>query len=349
MFMIRSFVMPGLLVAAVVSLMPGCLERKETIRVDRDGSVRMLVEVKGDPGDFTTGDTLPDERGGWRVQDELRTKDDGKEEQVRVAEQQFARDEPLPDSYADPDGPNYDTALRFPTTLMIERRADGTYYHFARVYEARPNACYVYYQQLFDEKLKQFSGRAPEELTTEERREFVGLLRTIEALKQAEYVQAGAAALEEEWPQHYGLLLRQALLDYFQNADLEPLLELLGEPQSPERNTEIDRLGQEFLDGIPAVLSGQLKKLRVSRVEMDAFFAAMEEEEARRAVTEDLNDEKWEVRVEMPGEIVAHNGHARDGRAVEWLFDGKALMDRDQPVMVTSRVTRHSRQSREGE
>jgi hypothetical protein len=345
----RSLMGLGLAFAAVLLLTPGCLERKETIRIDRDGSVRMRVELKGDPGDFATGDALPDEKAGWRVQEEVRTKDDGKEEQLRLAEQRFLPDEPLPDSYADPRGPNYETALQFPTTLTIERRPDGTYYHFKRVYRARPNAPYVYYQQLFEEKLKQFSGRSPAELTTDERREFVGLLRTIEGLKQAEYVRAGAAALEEEWPQHYGLLLRQALLDYFERQDLEPLLELLGMPQSEERDAEIDRLSKEFLDGIPAVLTEQLKKLRVPRAAMDTFFAALETEEARRAVTEDLNDEKWEVRVEMPGEIVAHNGHSLDGPAVEWIFDGKALMDRDQSVMVTSRLTRHSQHRGEGE
>jgi len=55
------------------------------------------------------------------------------------------------------------------------------------------------------------------------------------------------------------------------------------------------------------------------------------------------------VRVEVPGEIVAHNGHSREGQAVQWIFDGKALMDRDQPVMVTSRVARHSQRQRENE
>jgi len=330
-------------------LLGGCLEREETIRVSRDGSVDMKVVIVGDPEDFATGDALPDQRTGWRVQEELRTKDDGKEELERIAEQRFRAGEPLPDSYADPRGPNYDTALRFPTTLAIERRPDGTYYHFRRVYEGRPNARYVHYQQLFDEKLKQFAGKPPETLTDEERRDFVGLLRTVESLKRAEYVAAGAAALEEQWPQHYGLLLRQALLDHFARSDMEPLLSLLAQPQSAERDAEIDRLGREFLGGIPTVLTNQLKLLRVPPAEVEAFFAAMEEEEARRAVTEDLSDEKWEVHVVMPGEIVAHNATAVDGRVATWLFDGRALMDRDQVLMITSRVAAHAPPRDDGE
>jgi len=344
---VRTFTVPGLLLATMLLLIPGCLERKETIRVDRDGAVRIRVEVDGDPGDFTGGDALPNKRTGWKTQDEIETDDNGKEIKHRVATRRFAAGQPLPDSYADPDGPQYGIALMFPTTLEIERRPDGTYYHFKRVYEARAEARYEVYRELLKDifkELDELAGKDPAELTDEQRTRLVEILRLLEALKQAEYVVAGAEALEDEWPQHYGLLLRQAL----QRADAAELAELLGQPNTPERNDAINTFGDELIVAVRDVLREELVELRVPRDQIELFFAVHDEEEARRAVTEDLEDETWEVRVEMPGEIVAHNGTDRDETGVIWGFPGKALYDRDHVLMVTSRVTRGAgRQTRE--
>ncbi|MBU0616972.1 MAG: hypothetical protein KKI02_04590, partial [Planctomycetes bacterium] len=180
---VRLFAVPALLLAAVL-LLPGCLERKETIRIDRDGSVQIRVELEGDPGDFAAGDALPDKHTGWKAQDEFETDDDGKEKQRRIATRRFAAGQPLPESYADPDDPQYGIALMFPTTLEIERRADGTYYHFKRVYEARAQARYTVHRELFKQifkELDELAGKDPAELTDEQRTRLVEILRLLEA------------------------------------------------------------------------------------------------------------------------------------------------------------------------
>lgn len=333
----------SVLLGTVALLVSGCLERKETIRVDRDGSVRIRVEVEGDPGDFVGGDALPDKYTGWKTKDEFETDDNGKEQQRRVATRDFAAGRPLPDSYADPDGAQYGIALMFPTTLEIERRRDGTYYHFRRVYEARAQARYTVHRELFKQiftELDELAGKDPAELTDEQRTRLVEILRLLEALKRAEYVAAGAAALEEEWPQDYGLRLRQAVMDHFQRADAAELVELLGEPDSPERNDAVNAFGDELIAAARDVLRQELAELRVPPHQAELFFDAYDEEQARRAVTEDLDDETWEIRVEMPGEIVAHNATDCDERGVTWAFPAKVLHDRDHVLMVTSRVTR---------
>ena len=75
-----SLGLAGLLLALALALtISGCLERKETIRVARDGSVQMRVEWEGDPGDFSKGDTLPTQHTGWATEDEIVTDDEGKE------------------------------------------------------------------------------------------------------------------------------------------------------------------------------------------------------------------------------------------------------------------------------
>lgn len=338
----------GALVAAVAVLVPGCLERKETIQIDRDGSVRMRVELTGDPGDFASGDALPDRRSGWKTEDEFETKDNGDQEQRRIATREFGAGAPLPDAYVDPDDPQYGIALMFPTTLEIERRPDGRYYHFKRVYEARAQARYQIHRELLEDAFAKFGELAdknPAELTDQERKDLVNLLRTLEILKQAEYVAAGAAALEDTWPQHYGLLLRQALFEYFHSIDVSLLVDLLAQPDTPERNAAIDEFGEGMVAGTRDVLLGKLRELRVPRDEIELFLAAHDEEGARRAVTEDLPDEHWRVRVEMPGEIVAHNGDDADEHGVVWEFPGKVMHDRDHVLMVTSRVTADGRRA----
>jgi hypothetical protein len=346
MFVLRPRDTHTLLLAVAALLVSGCLEREETVHVERDGSVDIRVEIRGDPGDFATGDVLPERRSGWQTRDWTTTNDKGEEKQHREARLHVAAGKPLPDSFVDPSDPNYETALLFPTELVIERRRDGTYYHFKRVYVAREQARYEYVRQTLQENskaMKQLSEQGLEALDDQQRAEVIGVLRAIEALKYAEYVRAGAEALEDDWPQDHGLILRRAVLEHFQNEDPSPVLELLAEPAGPERDAAIDEYASRVIAAVPDVLRDKMKELRMPRQQMEAFFAAFDEEQARRAVTEDLADDSFKVRVTLPGQIVAHNATEVDGEFLVWQFPGKALMDRDQILMATSRVTHGAR------
>ncbi len=330
------------IVLALIALaLPGCLERKETIRVHRTGAVDLEIEISGDPADFASGDALPEEAGGWTVQkDETQTDEQGRQTRNRTARMSVRGGQPLPDTFARPDGPEAATALRFPTEVRIEKRPDGTYYHFRRVYQPREGARYDYYTRLFQESgaFKQIQGKDPADLTDEEREQLLRQLRVLEALKHCEFIRAGVAAREEPWPQHYELLLRRALLEHFEKADLTPVLELLRQPQSEERDAQVNRYGEELIEASRDTLRAQLEELRVPRREIEAFFEAYDEEQARRAVTEDLGDERFVVRLELPGELVAHNGDSVNDGVVEWEFGGQALLDREHVLMATSRV-----------
>ena len=77
---------------AVVSLpLGGCLERKETITVTRDGRVRMELRYTGDPSDFESGDAMPSGATGWLVETDRETDSDGEESITLYAEQDFER------------------------------------------------------------------------------------------------------------------------------------------------------------------------------------------------------------------------------------------------------------------
>lgn len=324
--------------AAWLLLLSGCLERKESVRVDRDGGVALRVEMTGDLGDFTGGDSLPSEECGWRVSEETREKEDGGQERRLVATLDVHPGEPLPESFATDGDPARSVALRFPTTVKVERRRDGTYYHFKRTYKARQFARYNFFPK--GQSDEPWAGKDPAELNDDDRRALLTRLRAEQSLKMCEFVRAGADALHEEWPQDHGLVLRRELLDYFDRLELDPLLALLSQEQSPERDAEVNRLGEEMLAGVRHVLDDTLDRLEVPRPQREKFMNAYETEQTRRGITEDLMDERWAVDVRLPGDIVAHNADRIEDGAAIWEFDAQKLMDRDVELMVTSRVER---------
>jgi len=325
------------LLAGTALAVAGCLERKEWLTVRRDGSVEYRIEYRGDPSDFSGGDALPSRRGGWDVRDRMETEDDD-EEQVRTGVRRIAPHEPLPDSFAEPGTPEYEAALRFPTTVRIERRRDGVYYHFRRAYEPRALAQWAYYQQAMKERFGLQEGKSWEDMSDQERRKLLEALRWFEGYKHAEYVALAARALDDTWPQDYGLRLRRAVLDYFESADVQALLDLLSQSPSEERDERIARFGDEFVAGAADVLRRELRALRRPRAEVERFFEAYDLAIARHDVTNDLQDETWEVRVTLPGTVVAHNGDDVEGSTVVWTFDAKRLTDRELVLMATSRV-----------
>lgn len=316
----------------------GCLERKERVRVERDGSVELRVELVGDPQDFETGDALPEKTAGWRVHDTDETDAGGNPRRRRVAVRRFAAGTPLPDAYARPDDPQYDAALHFPTTVTIERRPDGTYYHFRRVYHGREKARFEIYRKTLEQVLEPLRETPPDQMSAEQRASLVGALWTFEALKQAEYVMIAGEDFLDRWPQDRLLGLRQAVLEHYRKLGVDRLAELLGEPESPQRNAEIERIGQRLTRGVRELLEQRLRALHVPRSQVREFVEAYDLARAAHAVTEDLSDERWEVRVRLPGEIVAHNADAIENGEAVWHFGGEFLMDRDQVLMVTSRL-----------
>ncbi|MFO0837651.1 MAG: hypothetical protein U1D55_03930 [Phycisphaerae bacterium] len=341
----KNLITRPILLATMVTvsvLVAGCLERKETIRVARDGAVDFELTYTGDPGDFTSGDAMPEEAGGWTIKDEIKQTEQKKTEKERQARLRVDAGKPLPASFATPGDRNRDTALAFPTEVKVEQRADGTYYHFHRVYKARENVRYDYLNREMkeDEKLKEIAGKNAEELTPDERGAMVAALRRVEGRKRAEYIATALSEAHLRWPQDVGLRLRRGMIEHFDNADVAPVVELLGESSTDSRDAKINEYAQRLVDQSREKMHAVLEDSHAPAAEQATFFAAYEKAEAARAVTEDLGDEHWAIRVELPGRIVEHNADKLDEGAAVWEFPGEALMDRDVVLMATSRVER---------
>lgn len=334
---------------AVLACIPlgACLERIETIDVAPDGSAVLKSVFKGDASEFAGPDALPGPGGPWRVSDEA-DKSDAKK-MTRTAELRIGAGSAFPATYLQtPDDPRTTRVLNFPTTLtitpvpasVVTGGAAGTVYDFKRTYLHRADARYTLQRRLFeaDDAFKDIRGVDPVKLSEEQRVRLVRALAKIEGEKYLQFADAGVAALGKEWAQEPGLLVRQAVTDQIAGVDAAAVATLLGKPESEERDAAIGAAVKSFGDGIRAAVIERMTSLGVSKEQQSAFMAGAEAEADRRAVTEDLGDEQWEVRVTLPGAVVAHNGDRVEGRTVVWTFNGAYLMDRDQVIMATSRV-----------
>lgn len=334
----RIHLLPIAVMLTVSLGLTGCLERKEKIKVAADGSAEIAATMKGDPSDLTTGDSMPTVQTGWRVNDSFETDKDGKKTQTREAVIRVAAGGEWPASYAAAGTEDAEVGLKFPTGLTIETRADGTYYHFHRVYRAREEAKFEYVREAMKDQLDKLSGVEPENMTQEQRETLVDALRQFEAAKQMEFVVTAARTMND-WPQDRVLKVRQAIADYFNRIDIAPVVRKLSEPASDARDGAIQEFADGMIGDVKTALVNEMQSWGISTGEQEQMLAAYERESRRRAVTEDIGDDHFEIAIEMPGEIIAHNGTRAEDGAVTWEFPGKALMDRDQEIMVSSRVT----------
>ena len=60
----------------------------------------------------------------------------------------------------------------------------------------------------------------------------------------------------------------------------------------------------------------------------------------KHEISQDLSDDKIEIVVRMPGDIVAHNGESTTAGEVRWKFGGGEVHDRTVELMVTSYMGR---------
>jgi len=315
----------------------GCLERKERITVREDLSAWIACEFTGHIQDVEEGDAMPSKAGGWSAFTEP-----VEEDQLKLtATLEIPAGAELPATFAAEDDPG---ALRFPTSLIREERADGIYYHFRRVYLGRDEARYMWLKRAMeqDSRTQELLRADVETLTDGERATLIEHIREIETEKELRYIEAGIAALEGRG-QDVGLRIRAAVVQAGEAFDSQAARALLTQPASPQRDEAISAIADRYLQSLREAADHAVRAERLTPAEVLAFRAAEERERRARQVTEDLQDERWEVTVAMPGLIVAHNATRVDNQGATWEFDGQMLMDRDHTLMVTSRIARPAR------
>lgn len=336
----RPYKSLGTVAGLVLLTAVGCLERKETITVARDGSVTIELRYKGNEQDMKTDDALPSRDSGWNVKRAVKSEGDEKKH-VLTARRTFAPGDALPGTFAAPDDPDANLYLDFPTTIRTQRRPDGLYFHFRRVYTPRKWNTINHWHDHFLESddIKKLGAKPSDELTTQERVVLFRAFAAVQAFEQVEIARAALAETNSGLPQDHWLLARAALLTVYRDLDYEALVEQYAELTDDERKTRSERDSAELqARGLGRLIDSLQSDAGYQPSGLDRFERSYERAERYHKITGQLGGHAFRITVKLPGEVVAHNADSIDDEGAVWEFDGEAFRDRPFELMITSRV-----------
>ncbi|MFH0983585.1 MAG: hypothetical protein V2A79_18880 [Planctomycetota bacterium] len=338
-------VLPALLAAGLL----GCMKRKETITVARDGGVTMRVECETDAGDeFTNGDAMPSEEDGWTVKQWTVTERNDatgeiKEHYQLAAEKTFPPRARLADRFAPAKDNHAELYLQFPTTLKMEERPDGTYHHFRRVYPVRREwgRLEAVRKEIFKPVDERVHDKKVEEMTQEDRLLVLKALVRYEAAKMTTFARSAFLEVSPDAPQDGWLKVYAALQTVERESDYDRLASLLASPEEEDRTQALEAEAAAFESRTMGRMSAALADAcGYSERQVARFTERYHYHKQYQEISEDLGDESFEITVEMPGEIVGTNADEVEGNQARWKFDAQVLRDRDFDSMVTSRVAK---------
>ncbi len=359
----------------------GCVLREEKITVSRDGAVAIALEISGKVEELTGGDAMPSAESGWEVNRRIEEdKEEGEvvEKLVLTSERNFAPGETLPRTFAADYDPDADLYLDFPTEVRIEPRADGDYYIFRRSYTPRRWAYMQYWQDVvFDEEVQELGKKPVEELSRDERRDVIEAFATVEAYRQVQLAEAALAESVPELSIDRKLRARHALLGAYEKYDLlagesskvhafakdvltpvEPdvptprekvdqVIEQCDTLTDDERNECYDSAAAELLSAAhDAYVTSLREESGLDAVQLVRFERSYERAQRYYDLTGQLGGQHFEIVVQLPGTVVAHNGdkvkidEETGTLGVLWEFDGRAFRDRNHELVFVSRVDR---------
>jgi hypothetical protein len=336
----RFNLMVGAAVAVTLGL-GGCLERRETITVDPDGTV--LIEARfatQSEAELWEGDAMPSLAGGWIVDETVEVDDEGQEHFRLMAEALFPPEVKLPDGYGVPGDPDEDLYLRFPTTVTIEDRPDGVYYHFHRRYAGRSWAQIEALRELLvEERLETLEDKAPEDYT---RQDHVLVLRSyadFEAAKMLTFARAAYLEVTPDAPQDGWLGVHAAINVLKGELEVDRIARLMLVEDEQERDEALDAEGKRWEEKTLKGLQDALREhCGYGGRQMSDFLRRYERKRRFFEITGDLGDDGFEITVILPGRIVGSNADTTDGDRATWKFSGRRFRDRDVELMVSSRL-----------
>jgi hypothetical protein len=335
--------MAGVIGTGLIAVIAGgCVEREERITIDQEGGVRMQLRFEADSFDeLHGGDAVPTLAGGWVVEERMERDADDEETYFLTAEAMFAPGAKLPANLADPLAHEPGVNLQFPTEVTVERRRDGTYFHFHRTYEPRAWAFNAPPRVAIEEKLRELEDRDLRGLSLGERRELVGLFVAMETQKYAYFARSAFEDALEDVPQDAYLHVYAAIDGVGDALDVEAIAELLAAPQDETQEEALEAYAKAFeIDTLKAMKEALRDRAGLGAHQVDAFERRYEWHTRYHGITEELANDTFRIVVELPGEIVGHNGDGIEDGGVVWEFAGDFVRDRTMELMATSRVAR---------
>lgn len=325
-----------------------CVERKERIVVTPDGFVEMtVVHRSGDLVDLLEGDAIPDDDAGWATELREEVREDGQIAHVFEARRTVLPGEALPSRYGSPKDRDAEQVLHFHTTLVVERRRDGVWYHFRRVYQPRRWA------ELGDlsesapaKRLQQFGGLDGPDIPEETLDQLARALVDLQAERTLLLARRAFLAAAQRTPQDGWLRVREAMHRFASELDARAVVEQFQLATRIEHEAKRAEAIQKALRQLEGAVEERLHlamraECGFGASEMSTFLNALARERTESAITEDLADDDFEITVVMPGQIMGTNGRelpTPGESAVVWSFRGDKLFDRPIELLVTSRV-----------
>ncbi len=322
-------------------LLAGCLERVETITVEADGTVVIEAVFKTDEvEELYEGDAMPSDADGWLVQDVEEIDDDGKHHYILFAEGVFGSEAQLPENYAVAGDPDTALYLQFPTSVVIENRPDGVYYHFHRRYPGRAWAHIEALRELLiDEQTKRLKDKDESQFTREDRTLLVRSYTDFEVAKLLTFARQAYLATTPDLPQDAWLGVI-AVFDTLQGElDLDAIAEVMEIEDVDERQEALDREVESWQEKSYTTLQTALRDAcGYEGPTMKTFLQHYAVQLKDFGITDGLGDDAFEITVVMPGEIVGSNADTASRDRVTWRFGGRRFRDRNVELMVSSRL-----------
>ncbi len=317
----------------------GCLERTETITVEPDGTVLIEAMFRTDhEGELYEGDAIPSDAGGWLV-DLEEVEEDGKRRFHLTAEGEFGPQFELPENYAVPGDADTHLYLQFPTTVEIENRADGVYYHFHRTYPARGWAHIEALREvLLEEPNKKLKDKDKDDFTAEDWKLVARSYTAFEVAKLLTFARGAYLETTPDAPQDAWLDVLDAFKKLQGELDLNAIAEVMQIDDRDEREEAIALAVKDWEEKSFQTLEISLRDLcGYAGSRMKDFMRRYESRLKEYDITSGLGDDTFTITVVMPGEIVGSNADDASTDRATWKFSGRRFRDRRVELMVTSR------------
>ncbi len=317
----------------------GCLERTETITVEPDGTVLIEAVFKTDQeGELYEGDAIPSDAGGWLVEVQ-EVEQDGERRFHLTAAGVFGPLFKLPANYAVPGDPDTALYLQFPTTVEIEDRADGVYYHFHRTYPARPWAHIEALREvLLDGPTRKLKDKDKDDYTPADWKLIARSYTDFEAAKLLTFARGAYLETTPDVPQDAWLDVLGAFRKMQGELDLDVIAEVMQIDDEDEREEAIALEVKAWEEKSFKTLDASLRDFcGYGGARMKDFMRRYQSRLKDYDVTSGLGDDAFVITVVMPGAIVGSNADETSPDRATWKFSGRRFRDRRVELMVTSR------------
>ncbi|WP_372365020.1 hypothetical protein [Candidatus Uabimicrobium sp. HlEnr_7] len=307
----------------------GCLERKEEVKIDKDGSIYAKWKIKGDKQDVVNGLQLPSK--SFTVEQKEIVEND-KKRFVHKASGKFANID------------SYTKALTFSEedlqieqNLRIEKNGSKTYYFFSREYQGRDWWKFERLKkQEIDQKLtKRVSKKGIDSLSLEERSKFLNGLANFEVKKRLLIIEdaLGQAIIEKQFALSAIDNTLSKLDEKYREIISAQTIELFLSLSKQQQAQKITLSEQKINEYNSQILNENFASYPVSEIQKHIHKA-----KKLYQLSEDIMDENFKVHLTLPGRIISTNGERIEKNGVFWETNGKSLANRNVMLQAVSVV-----------